>query len=318
MDDSTLVRGPVAVVVNTSRSMKRRPPDLAKIRETVAGRGQVWPTESLAALEETAQRVMTSQPEVVAIWGGDGTNTRTLSALLRSAAQRPLPKICLLPAGTVNNVARAMGTRGDAARTLGALLRGRSKLHRRTLIQVRSAEGVQAGFLFGLGLINNAMALYDQGGSTGGLKTAKVFLSALPSLIRARSDDPLFKPFAAQVRVLEGSATGVCWSREDWTNLSAATVRTLPYGLPAFHRAEERPGAFHLVGHSLRARGAMLELVSIASGRGMRNVLQEVCAQVEIEPAQPQPFNMDGESFPPQAKLLVEGGPQLQALVPRG
>lgn len=264
---------------------------------------------SLDVLEDIAIYVAQAAPDIVAVWGGDGTITHTLSALNRTC--RDLPLIALLPGGTMNTVTRCIGVRGTARAALARLLdsidrQDELRTVRRTLIQLDD----QVGFLFGIGLIPNLLAVYNDAEKGGVGRAFYVLLRALRSLTSA-SYDQFFAPFDVCIEVDDR-----VWVQGHLTNISGGGIDCLPFGLHPYHRATEREGAFHLVAHALNARGALGEISRIKRGIGMKDVHQGVFERVVITSAEPQPYNLDGDNFAARTRFVLRGGPIARLVVP--
>ncbi|UNK72410.1 YegS/Rv2252/BmrU family lipid kinase [Microbacterium sp. H1-D42] len=94
---------------------------------TLRARGaevQVYAGESPADTRRLAEVALASAPDVIAVVGGDGT----LSGIIDVLAAGDVP-IALIPAGTGNDLARALGLpRGDAAAAAGLALHGHPRV----------------------------------------------------------------------------------------------------------------------------------------------------------------------------------------------
>src|SRR5688572_29799948 len=151
-----------AVIVNANAGALRRNPGLARRLERAAGtRARLFYTSNEIELQEAARQLADQSVPRVALIGGDGTASHTLTALWRAYADRPLPAIALLRGGTMNTVARSLGVspRGPATllrRALTAWLEERPRYIARNALQV----GDRLGFLFGTGLMYGWLAEY--------------------------------------------------------------------------------------------------------------------------------------------------------------
>ncbi|MEQ8275828.1 MAG: diacylglycerol kinase family protein [Deltaproteobacteria bacterium] len=285
--------GALLVVVNVAAGKARRPLT-ARIREKVGARGTVLETDSLEALD--AAVAAHANAEDVVIWGGDGTITETVSAFARHA--EVLPRFTLLPAGTMNANARGLGFKGGPWPNLLRFLDGRLQTVERTLVE---ADG-RAGFLFGIGLIPNYLAVYEEA-ERGGMRSAfrALGISAM-SLFSGVEEDKFFRGFEARV-----TADGASFVAGRYTNLSAGGTEFLPMGFKHYHRAAEAPGRFHFVAHRLSARRAAKELWPIRSGRGMQDCEQALFARVRIELDAPEVYTFDGELYAPVQNIELTG-----------
>ncbi len=271
-------------------------------------------TDSLQALDRAVEQLLRAKPRTIAIWGGDGTVTATLSALHAASPDRAWPTLCLLPGGTINAVARCLGARGSPLSALRRLLaRSPSRTVQRDTLRVQtdSPAGAQLGFLFGVGLIPNFVQVYKSSKHRGAAQAALRMAQAATGVFRAAAHDPFFKPMNVEIW-----AGDQLWSKGPFTNISAGTIRCLPLGFPAYTRALDHPGSFHLIAHQLRAGGALLELPRIKMGRGMKRAQQDIFSKVQLRAEAPMTFSLDGDNARCGRQLVLSTGPRLTFAVP--
>ena len=112
----------IGVITNPHSRRNRRNPKLAQQLACILGeQGTLEMPHDLAALDKVARLFLEREVEVVAINGGDGTNHRVLSALLRVYGEHPLPIIAMLRGGTMNTAAHGLGITGRPQALLGQL-----------------------------------------------------------------------------------------------------------------------------------------------------------------------------------------------------
>ncbi len=263
-------------------------------------RGAVVETRSVEALGAVVADY--AGVDDVVVWGGDGTISETLAAFARLAA--PLPRFTLLPAGTMNANARGLGFRGGPwphlERFCDRLDDDTVPEALRTLIQ----GGGRAGFLFGIGLIPNYLAVYEQADRGGLVPAFRALGIAALSLFSGVEEDEFFRGFEARVA---GDDAPFVAGR--YTNLSAGGTEYLPLGFKHYPRAGEHPGRFHFVAHRLSPRRAAMELYPIRRGRGMQDCEQALFERVTIELEAPEVFTFDGELYPPVDRIELVGRP---------
>ncbi len=301
----------IALILNTNPVLRRALPDLTAISAQLGDTGRVFESPSLEALPHVAQAIADAAPDYLAIWGGDGTIHATLSAVTTAYAGRPLPTLCLLPAGTINTAARCIGMKGKAGRCLTRLVAAvrdgvEMTTHRRTTIRM----GEQVGFLFGVGLIPNLLRGYNEAEKGGKWQSLKLFLSATKT-VGVGGYDRFFDPFHARITV-----NGRVWHEGTWTNVSGGGIKCLPYGLNAYIRAAEVEGKFHFIAHALNSRRTFTQLVRLQSGKGMKGVEDDVLDEVIIETETPQEYNFDGDNFPARTRFHLHAGPVVELVVP--
>jgi diacylglycerol kinase family enzyme len=302
----------IIALKNARAGRIRRHIPTKELAQKLGSRGHLVETRSLEELARAARDTAAASPKLIAVWGGDGTVTATLTALLSAYGERPLPPLCLLPGGTMNVVSRSLGVKGrpeGAFSRLNEAVEGRAPL--RTVERTALRLGDQAGFLFGIGLLANFLeALYE--GGTGTRHTMKVLSRAAMDAVRGGPlVGRLFQPFRARLTV-----DGARWEKERWVNISAGGVEGLGLGFAPYIRAAERRGAFHLIAHDLKPVQTLLELPRIQLGRGMKKVSQGVAETVVLETERPTRYSIDGELYEARDRFELRGGLSVRIVVP--
>ena len=124
--------------------------------------------QSLESLESEAAAMAGSPPAVLAIDGGDGTLHRTLTAVVRTWKDRPLPIIAVLAGGTMNVVAASLRLGSRPERSLAQLVAQLRAGHTPATVQRRCLRVQDTyGFVFGNGLMANFLEEYYARGGTG-------------------------------------------------------------------------------------------------------------------------------------------------------
>jgi diacylglycerol kinase family enzyme len=278
------------------------------IRDRVEPEVSLLETKDELELEAAAKIAEETRPGTVALWGGDGTVTTTLSAIVRAYGDAPLPSIAILPGGTVNVIAREIGVRGSAEAALRRLVSGKSREIERTLIR---ANG-RVGFLFGIGLIPNFHDVYNKSGTGGSRRAASVLAkAAMDALVGGGIAKKLFVPFRAKIE-----SDGAPLAEGEWTNLSAGGIHGLGFGFRPYRRASEERDAFHFIAHRLTPREALLEMPRVRLGYGMKRSVEAVTRHVKIELDRDLRWDFDGDTFDAVDRIELFGGTTVRILVP--
>ena len=256
-----------------------------------------------------AKAVKADRPRVVAIAGGDGTVTHTVTALA-GALGNDLPPLALLGGGAYDSLA-PLGGKGDAEdrlrRLSEALASGTElQLEQRDTLRV---EG-RCGFRFGVGLpVRFIEAIYATG-SVGPITITRLLLRALWSSLNlgpfARN---LYAPMDLRVR-LDGEE----WPRIEIYGLVCSSVAEAGLHLRPFRRATEQPGAFQVLGLTAGPRQFALELPRLLFGLPARRdrLLEGVGEKLELTARAPLPWLLDGEIYSSRTGRLTVGlGPRV-------
>jgi len=159
----------LAIIANPNAHRNRNWPVASQALRKAAPGAALYETRTERELHEAAERVGRDRPRVVAIAGGDGTVTHTVTALA-DALQDQLPPLALLGGGSYDSLA-PLGGRGAAEDRLKKLSEAIStgaplQTTERDTIRVQLASRGQGrcGFRFGVGLpVRFIEAIYASG-----------------------------------------------------------------------------------------------------------------------------------------------------------
>ena len=260
-----------AVIVNPNAGALRRNPKLAdRLRDSCRGRAELMVTQDDAHLGEVAQTIASHGVEHVAVVGGDGTASVTLTSLWKAYGERPLPSVSFLRGGTMNTIANSLGiSRRNPGwlldRTLQAWSRAdTSKFTLRTTLRI----GDRLGFLFGTGLMYGYLAEYYAvgNGRPTPVTAAHVLARGVGSaLVGGKTFERILQPRKLQIVFSSGH-----WETRNYMTIGAGTVAQAGLGFQPFYRAEEREDRFHLLAVKGRPHSVVQDLPRIWLGRGFR------------------------------------------------
>jgi diacylglycerol kinase family enzyme len=259
---------------------------------------RVYESTTLARLDEICAELAADPPAVVAVSGGDGTLSLTVTALRRAFGERPVPRVLPLRGGTMNMVANSVGTRGPVGE-LRAALQGPEGLvvaRRETLV----VEG-RTGFIFGVGLVTNFLDAYYAGRGTGPWKAALVVLRAIWAVLtRNAFYRRIFGTVAGRIEVAEREHDG------PWTAVLVQTIENLGIGFRPCYRALAQPGSFHLLATGVGPGTLVRRLSRIFRGRPWPagEALDRLCARIRLRGDAPFTYTLDGELYRSDAPSL--------------
>ncbi|MFT3767693.1 MAG: diacylglycerol kinase family protein [Minicystis sp.] len=310
----------IDVIVNaTARRFAARPGLLDRIRRLAAGAAAVHPTATLADLDEAARAIAARGSDLVLLTGGDGTFMAGVTALTRAFGEERLPRLGLVPGGTVATVARNWGSTGDPDVVLARLLRAPDRLDaipRQTLRVRATRAGVEeerVGFIFGTGLVANFFDVYYADGARGYAGAARIVArifaeSFWDGPLARRVLDPM--PCAIEVdgRRLDPSA---------WSLVCAAVIRDLGIHMHVTYRAGEDPRRVHLVASPLssRALGPRAPLVLAGRSIGGPGHFDDLVGDFVVRFPEVGPYVLDGDVLRAEA-VKVAAGPVIRVVVP--
>ncbi len=257
---------PLGLIVNAAaRRAKRRLADRDPFWLTYVPARLVRLTHSLEELDAAVRAFRNEGVGVVAVLGGDGSLHHLVDAVLRYYPASEAPPLLALAGGTMNGLARALGTGGSpegVLRAAAAALAGPAPpVRARHLLRVVDARDgcCRHGFSFATGLVYRAFEDYYRAPAPGLMDAVRASLLPLRAAL-------VGGPFYAGVH-LDVRSENAPWLPEPPHTLLASVVdRPLlwfePFGAPLGDAA-----AFHLAATSMRPREIAPRLWSIFRGR---------------------------------------------------
>ncbi len=307
-----------AVIVNPNAGALRRNPKLAeRLRELCRGRAELHVTQDDAHLGRVAQTIAEHGLGRVAVVGGDGTASLTLTSLWKAYGDRPLPTVSFLRGGTMNTVANSLGiSRRNPGWLLERTLRSWSngearKLRARPTLRI----GDRLGFLFGTGLMYGYLAEYYAAGNgqPSPVTAATVLARGIGSaLLGGETFERILQPRRLQVVFSSGH-----WETRNYMTIGAGTVAQAGLGFQPFYRALERDDHFHLLAVKGRPHAVVHDLPRIWLGKGFRPGTAEetITEWAELSCADGEfGYFVDGDLETCQGHLSLGVGPRFDIL----
>lgn len=272
-------------------------------------------THDLDELAEAKERTMRDDPpEVVVLFGGDGTTQKTLGEdeeFLRFLTQDPehAPEVVVIGGGTKNVVPNALNLLGQAP--LAALDVVCQKIRRgipRDIVVCPILKiNDRHGFIYGSGLPVNALDEYYRH-APGPWRAAQagasiVWRETLGRLSPWRRPS-IFRRFEASIsgRGADGAERQVAMER--FNGVIASSLREIHSLLKVTHRAGERLACFHAVCHENGFWRSAMNLPGFALGAPLVGSVEElVTDRMVIRYAGPMRHTIDGEIYDSTAQL---------------
>jgi diacylglycerol kinase family enzyme len=283
---------------------------MRKLGYLIGDRGSAAATRSLDDLYRVAEEFKRAEIDVLGINGGDGTIHHTITAFVKTYADRPLPMVAILRGGTMNTIANSYGIRGEPSNLLFELV---DKYHNDEPFDVFEKEilriGDAYGFIFGTGVIYNFLDAYYKTGRPSPATAARLLARAIGSVVVGGE---LAKQLTARAHA-RVTVDGTTWARDDFLTVTAACVEQIGLGFRPYYRWND-PGGFPILGiHVPSAFGLVTELPRIHAGQPMRRhkLIDQVARDVLFE-AEELRYTIDGDTYTTRESLRVRLGPRLR------
>jgi diacylglycerol kinase (ATP) len=275
----------------------------------------------LGALASTARRFRERDVDVVCVNGGDGSVHKVVTALAQAWGDAPLPRIAVLPGGTMNIVANSVGATGRPSdlleRLVAAYHTGEPLPTTRRWLMRFEGEGLDdgpRGFLFGNGIIARFLEVYYEGAEPTPAKAARLLAhGAMSALVNGRFVRRLTQPWQGTVTL-----DGAPWGGDIWTAVAIGTVEQIGLGFTPFHSLGENPGRMHVVGIGGTVVDLARDLPRIYRGRGPAQPgnLELPASEAVLRANEPIPFMIDGDFYRTGGELRISMERPVDFIVP--
>ncbi|MBA1200204.1 acylglycerol kinase family protein [Pseudomonas capeferrum] len=306
----------IGILLNPHSGRVRR--DLARFRLLVCRlpATRVAHVHNPVEIEEALTSWALTETDLLVVVGGDGTLQAALTSLLRTPGMG-VPRVLVVPAGTTNMSASALGLRGSPFKIIKALARWLNlegpepRLRPTAVLQVLNSndQRVQCGMFFGAGSIVAGVRYFHERIRPTGLKGVMGPLTAFVRMLLA-----LFSRNAQRLLpTVDASITVDRTTREaPWLLVMGTTLDRLLLGSTPFWGTEHAPMRFTAISKSparlCRALPAVLRGRPSAAMREDPGYLSHNVHTAGIERL--SEYLLDGEIFE------VTGNVELKASTP--
>ncbi|MBW1870520.1 MAG: hypothetical protein JRJ19_00545 [Deltaproteobacteria bacterium] len=305
----------IGVINNPYSRKNKKNPDWMRSLGYLAGtKGEAVATKHIEDIHEMARMFKERQIDILAINGGDGSNSLVLTAMIDEYADQKLPMIALLRGGTMNIAANSCGIKGTSAGLMVNLVhKYRQSVPFETTWRDTLKIEDRYGFLFGNGFIQSFLEVLYAGGKKTPWTTAKLFgKGTISTMIGGSLAKRLFERLHARVTV-----DGRRLPQESFAAMAAATVEQIGFNFKPFHRCQEESHSFHFLSivSSPAAFAARLPRVYFGKKIHEKIMTEIVAKEVLIESDKPLKYTLDGENYTSGLQLKIGTGPRLRIII---
>lgn len=312
----------IGIISNPHSKLNKRNPKRSEYLSYIAGKkGHVVITNTIGELSRVATTFKEQNISILAINGGDGTISKTLSIFHQVYQGHPFPKVALLRGGTMNVLASNLQIKGTPEQILYRLIEQHSLGESFDVMTKSSLQvGDHIGFLFAHGTPAKFLERFYRH-KKGGVAAAWMILQ----VVCAR----FFYQRFYKTMVIHTSTDIVV---DDQAKISEKTIailistipkmpmgpRLFPDTVDSLDPTKNQQRA-QMVAYSLDPLRASVRVPFDAFCRSSRDTdlkIRAVGQQFLIQSTPPEPYTIDGELFYPKKKALSIGiGPSFDFLV---
>ncbi|RME24797.1 MAG: hypothetical protein D6806_09020 [Deltaproteobacteria bacterium] len=303
-------------VVNNpySRKNRKNPFGIETLGFIVGTSGESVATQSTDDIDRLLRSFKDQQIEVLAINGGDGSNTLVLSKLVKIYGDQPLPKIALLRGGTMNIAANSCGIRGTPAGIMMNLTRKiRDGIPFQTTWRDLLCVEEHYGFIFGCGFVHTFLEEFYGRRKKSPVQAARMVGRLVGSaMIRGPTYKRLTAPVDCSITV-----DGQKWPHERYYAVAASTVEQIGLGFRAFRLCELKPHAFHMLGLVRPVSSLIPSIPKLYFGRKVaeKKLHEQVGSLAVLEAEKPIAYTIDGEIYTGAERLEITCGPRVEIVI---
>lgn len=268
-------------------------------------------SQSIEGLKSLVEDYSKKNITTLAIVGGDGTISRTLSELIRTYQQKnqPLPKIVILGGGTANVLANNLKVSGSPLRNIKKMAKNNNNIIGVRPLKINS----EYGFLFADGCaVSYLKKFYANKGNLAAACWLVVRLS-ISGLVNGKTYKELVKIEDKKLVVSRSS-----FSVKSLVSF-VSTIDKIPPGINFFKNNMKNTNTMHLLDFSMSPRSLVYRLFGIVVVRKKGIPLWAnswESDKISINNQKPWSYTIDGEVFEAsEDKVDIHLGPEIEFLV---
>jgi diacylglycerol kinase family enzyme len=255
---------------------------------------------------DLAHQAVTDRMDVVVTLGGDGTVNEVVNGMLRDGRARKIPALAVVPGGSTNVFARALGLPRDWTEGTGAILDALHRGQTRT-IGLGRADGRYFTFCAGFGLDAEVVRRVERARLRGRVSTPALYMrntfAQFMATDRRTGGIILERPGEDPI---EGLAMVVIQNTSPWTFIGGRAVNACP-------AASFDTGLDLMAMTALRTTsttGAVLQLLmSSPNPHGRHMLTLHDMAEFTLRASRPMAFQVDGDYLGEKEKVTFSSVP---------
>lgn len=302
----------IGIITNPHSRLNKSNPNNIKVLGYILGaQGRLEVTNTLEDLSRVALQFKEQEISILAINGGDGTISRTLTAFIKIYGAQPLPKVALLRGGTINVIALNLGIKGSPDQILASLVEAYSAGEALPTTLLSTLQiGDTYGFLFGTGAAFDFLKEYykRKSGPLG------AFLWCLAVWFNGWYQGPLYKNVIKEktVNIFRENIANV---RHKTISVMCSTVRKMPFGYPLFNKLKEHKRSLQCVSFTISPKEAIwrFPLIMIQGKYASKDYKYELLSdKILLSSEESIGYTLDGELYYGNDSIELKLGPEVE------
>lgn len=307
----------IGIITNPHAKSNKRNPQRSKLLSYIAGsRGTLEVTNNLEDLRKVAQQFAEQNIDTLAINGGDGTISRTLTAFIHEYKGRPLPDVAILRGGTMNVLADNLNVRGSPEQILYRLVEGHSLRKYMGTVELNTLRiNDHYGFIFANASSRRFLEVFYKNKSNY-LGSILLFLKVLASyFVKGSLYASVVKEETFTIEADDKSPLTLSTPL-----MFCSTVELLPLKIKLFPLALKDPNQFQFLSVLSNPQNVPWVLphfiLNLSSNKAHK--VEFICKDLKVTAESPEAngYTIDGELFyPEESHLNISLGPKIRFII---
>lgn len=303
----------VGIISNPeARHNIRNPRMITIIRRIMGAYAIVIETSTINDIPEAIQTFYDNDVEIIGINGGDGTFSAVITVIIAIYKNKPLPKIVVLCAGTMNTMPKSIGIYGRTINLVMALADHCKNwgIFNNTVKQHLIKCGNYYGTMSGMALAANFLDAYEAGLYSGWIQAISVLAQGCASAaVRGPYVKHLFKSAKCRIIIDDKELPS-----KEFTGILGSSIREIGLGFTPAPRAYEKEGCFHFIATNISYWDLIRQISNVWLGKEIRHnrVFSAITGNVHIIPMERMLYMVDGCVYATEDPITMEIGPTIE------
>lgn len=305
----------IGIIANPHSKLNKRNPTRQRLLSYIAGeKGRLEVTNNLDELRKVAKDFRDRAIKIVAINGGDGTISRTITAFIEAYQGEALPKIALLGGGTMNMLADNLDVKGTPEENLFRLIEQHSSLEDEGVMPLNTIKiENDYGFLFADGTSARFLSEFYKNKTSAFGSAGLVVKAAISALVNGSLFQRVVRGEIVKMTPDNGESLDVVT-----LSVLVSSVPKIPHGIRLFTDISQGEKGLNVLCINLKASEVVRKFIQtllIKPYRERYGKIRLCSSGLQLVYKNPMPYTLDGELFFSESGIIkLEKGPEIQFL----